>query len=152
VAAVVHRLRGHRHRSGEAGHRYAFRLSATDSTGNSDGAQAQTGAVRVTKYYYHGSSRVAQRRGGVLYYLHTDHLGSTSLATHGTSGAKVSRVLYYPYGETRYTEGTLPTDRLYTGQRWEQGFGLYDYHARYYDPALGRFISADTVVPQPENH
>ena len=29
--------------------------------------------------------------------------------------------------------------------------GLYFYNARYYDPALGRFASADTIVPQPEN-
>ena len=29
--------------------------------------------------------------------------------------------------------------------------GLYFYNARYYDPALGRFASADTLVPQPQN-
>ena len=28
---------------------------------------------------------------------------------------------------------------------------MYFYNARYYDPALGRFISADTVVPSPGN-
>jgi len=59
-------------------------------------------------------------------------------------------VLYYPYGETRSTDGTLPTDYKFTGQRAE-GFGLYDYHARYYDGAIGRFVSADTIVPQPGN-
>jgi RHS repeat-associated protein len=31
------------------------------------------------------------------------------------------------------------------------GIGLYDYNARYYDPALGRFVQADTVVPEPGN-
>ena len=44
---------------------------------------------------------------------------------------------------------TASFDRRYTGQRWEDGLGLYDYHARYYHPALGRFISADTLVPSP---
>ena len=29
----------------------------------------------------------------------------------------------------------------------EAGLGLYDYNARYYDPYLNRFVSADTIVP-----
>jgi RHS repeat-associated protein len=41
----------------------------------------------------------------------------------------------------------MDTDRQYTGQRWEAGIGLYDYNARYYDPALGRFVQADTIIP-----
>ena len=43
----------------------------------------------------------------------------------------------------------MNTDRRYTGQRAEVGLGLYDYNARHYDPALGRFIQADTIVPEP---
>ena len=34
----------------------------------------------------------------------------------------------------------------YTGQRCDDT-GLLFYNARYYDPAIGRFISADTIVP-----
>ena len=65
------------------------------------------------------------------------------------SGGKVSDMRYYPYGETR--SGAIATDRRYTGQRQEIGLGLYDYNARYYDPSLGRFIQADTLVPSPAN-
>jgi RHS repeat-associated protein len=36
-------------------------------------------------------------------------------------------------------------------QRWDSALALYDYRDRYYDPALGRFISADPVVPEPGN-
>jgi RHS repeat-associated protein len=34
------------------------------------------------------------------------------------------------------------------GQRLESGIGLYIYGARWYDPAAGRFIQADTIIPQ----
>jgi RHS repeat-associated protein len=59
-----------------------------------------------------------------------------------------SETRYDPYGNLREEaagEG-LPTDRRYTGQRWDAGLGLYDYRARYYDPALGRFIQPDPLV------
>ena len=50
-------------------------------------------------------------------------------------------------GGTRYTSGTTPTSSQYTGQRNDTAIGLYFYNARYYDPALGRFIQADNIVP-----
>ena len=102
----------------------------------------------MTRYYYLGGQRVAMRQGGVLTYLHGDHLGSASLATD-VSGVKVSEMRYLPYGGTR--SGSMPTDRQFTGQRWESSLGFYDYVARQYDPALGRFLQADTIVPDPAN-
>jgi len=53
-------------------------------------------------------------------------------------------------GETRYTSGTTPTTYRYTGQREEASFGLYYYNARWYDPQLGRFAQADSIVPGEE--
>ncbi|AKG53330.1 hypothetical protein DGWBC_0654 [Dehalogenimonas sp. WBC-2] len=38
------------------------------------------------------------------------------------------------------------TEEKFTGQKLDST-GLYYYNARYYDAALGRFISADTVIP-----
>jgi RHS repeat-associated protein len=106
------------------------------------------GAV-VTKYYYGGGQRIAMRVGGALYFLHGDHLGSATLATDA-GGSRVGELRYTPYGVTRYEWGSTPTNRRYTGQPWE-GIGLYDYGARMYSPSLGRWISADTIVPDTLN-
>jgi RHS repeat-associated protein len=126
-------------------------VQATDNVSNTSGwAEASVSVVQVTKYYTFGGQRVAMRQGSTVSYLHGDHLGSTSVASVASngSGALYSRQLYYPYGETRYATGGMPTDFGFTGQRSE-GFGLYDYRARFYDPYLARFISADTLVPNP---
>ncbi len=58
---------------------------------------------------------------------------------------------YFPYGECRNSQGDPGTDRLFTGQQFDEGTGLYYYGARYYDPLIGRFISADTIIPNPAN-
>ena len=43
------------------------------------------------------------------------------------------------------------TDLLYTGQRLQDELGLYFYGARWYDPYLNRFLSPDTIIPEPTN-
>ncbi|MEJ2560457.1 MAG: RHS repeat-associated core domain-containing protein, partial [Anaerolineae bacterium] len=125
---------------------------AIDNVDNAS-AWVEAGPVTVsavTKYYYHGGQRVAMRQGDVVYFIHADHLGSTSLTTDIT-GTVVAETRYLPYGEERWITGTLVTDFTFTGQRAERGFGLMDYNARYYDPGLGRFVSPDTVVPEYTN-
>jgi RHS repeat-associated protein len=92
-------------------------------------------------------------RDGVLQYVATDHLGSTSLVLDD-QGSVVAESRHYPYGEERWRwpqEGTFPTEYRFTGQRIQSGLGLYFMGARQYDPALGRWISADTLVPDPAN-
>ncbi|MFL7808105.1 MAG: RHS repeat-associated core domain-containing protein, partial [Anaerolineae bacterium] len=134
---------------GERGHVYGFRVRAIDRVSN-EGAWAETSlkAIIVRKYYHLAGQRVAMRANGVVYWLHGDHLGSTSLTTDA-SGNVVAEQRYYPYGEVRWTNGTLPTDYTFTGQRDEFDLGLMDYRARFYSPRIGRFLSPDALVPDP---
>ncbi len=74
--------------------------------------------------------------------------GSTAIVADA-EGNKVGEVRYKAFGEDRYTFGTTPTTYRYTGQRQEAALGLYFYNARWYDPFLGRFVQADTLVPGP---
>ena len=103
--------------------------------------------TRVVTYYPLGG---AMRINSTLYYILKDHLGSASVVTDA-SGNAVGEQRYYPYGETRVTTGTIFTDQLFTGQREMAGLRIYHYGARFFSPKLGRFLSADTIVPNPAN-
>ena len=56
---------------------------------------------------------------------------------------------YSAFGEMRYLNGETVTDLLYTGQKLEEELGLYYYIARWYDPYLNRFLSPDSIIPDP---
>jgi RHS repeat-associated protein len=66
-------------------------------------------------------------------------------------GAIQARYHYSPYGEllTERSSGTDVSKYKYTAQELDDTTGLYYYNARFYDPAIGRFISADSMVPDP---
>ncbi|MGE0477197.1 MAG: FG-GAP-like repeat-containing protein, partial [Nitrospirales bacterium] len=100
------------------------------------------------KMIFAGGQRIAikQVNSGSTSYFHPDHLGSTSLLTN-SSGVKEEDVVYYPFGETYTNTGTANVAYKYTGKELDSSTGLYFYEARYYDAVLGRFISADTIVP-----
>jgi RHS repeat-associated protein len=71
------------------------------------------------------------------------------VATTNISGALTSSRGYRAYGNYR-RGGDLPTDYRFTGQQ-QDASGLIYMNARYYDPALGQFISPDTIVPDATN-
>lgn len=85
-----------------------------------------------------------------LYYIYTDHLGSSSVIVK-ESGEVVADRRYYPFGAPRSGDLGGVTDRGYISHRENESVGLIYMNARYYAPALGRFLSADTVVPDPGN-
>ncbi|MDW8101075.1 MAG: RHS repeat-associated core domain-containing protein, partial [Anaerolineae bacterium] len=101
--------------------------------------------AQLTKYYLFEGRRIALRRGcgGPVTYFYHDHLGSVI----ASSGGEAAR--YWPYGAVR--SGGVGTAYRFTGQRWDGGTGLYWYRSRWYDPAIGRFLQPDPLVPEPGN-
>jgi RHS repeat-associated protein len=81
--------------------------------------------------------------------LLTDHLGGTAYTVSGTT--RTGELRYRAFGVTRFASGTTPTTYRFTGQREEAALGLYFYNARWYDPALGHFLSPDALVPETGN-
>jgi RHS repeat-associated protein len=103
------------------------------------------------KYIFAGNLRVAQVEGSTLTYLHKDHLGSSTVMTD-YSGFETESTQYMPFGSTRPGSGEITgTSYNFTDQEFDTENGLYNYDARLYDPVIGRFISPDTIVPQPLN-
>ena len=107
--------------------------------------EVTNGVATAISYYMFGSILIAVKRCSDLYHLHGDHLGSTSLTTDGAGAATASRA-YYASGAERSVTGDLKTDRTFTGQKRDYT-GLMYYNASFYDPALGTFVSPDSMVP-----
>jgi RHS repeat-associated protein len=79
-------------------------------------------------------------------FVHSDEGGNASVLTL-SSGALFSQESYFPFGGT--------SDRRYARSRYrfaakerDEETGLCYFGARYYDPAIGRWISADPIGGQ----
>jgi RHS repeat-associated protein len=105
-------------------------------------------ATGLTKYYYADSTLVARKDTTGTYWFHHDQLGSTRLLTN-KHGAVAQRYDYQPFGERAAPLAAINSanDIGFAGQRTDEATGLIYMNARYYDPQLARFTSADSVVP-----
>ena len=82
------------------------------------------------------------------YYIHSDHLGSTSYITD-SDGEVSQHVEYVPFGEVFIEElsssAKLNTPFLFNGKELDEETGLYYYGARYYDPRTSLWLSTDPM-------
>ncbi|MBN1497695.1 MAG: VCBS repeat-containing protein [Spirochaetes bacterium] len=83
-----------------------------------------------------------------MYFFHPDHNGNISYIADDR-GEVVCRLHYRPYGETASMTGVDPARYKFNTHELDAESGLYYCNARYYDPGIGRFITPDTIVPDP---
>ena len=88
---------------------------------------------------------------GNYYFYINDHLGNNRIVTDAAA-AVVQSTQYYPFGASfADASGTSTQPYKYNGKELDtkNGLNLYDYSARYYESAIGRFT---TVDPHAENY
>ncbi len=91
-------------------------------------------------------------------YFSLDHLGSIAVISN-SGGTVIQRLSYDPWGKQRNPNGTdvacgtitSPTTRGYTNQEQMPAECLVNLNARIYDPSIGRFMAADSIVPNQFN-
>ena len=107
-----------------------------------------SGASYSDKYYYSLAGHlIGDLNGGKTKFLLTDLLGSVvaSISNTVSSAAVLGNQVYGPYGNGSYSKGTITTPKGYTGQYNDALTQLDYFNARYYDPVVGVFLSADTA-------
>ena len=138
-------------------------LAWNSAGGNVYSIYTQDGAIRIQQderkgkqysFLYLAGSQVARREvpmaGGAstITYQHTDALGSPIAVTNsGGTVIAAEASEYEPYGKLL---NRANDDRPgYTGHVMDQASGLTYMQQRYYDPAIGRFLSVDPIVANP---
>jgi RHS repeat-associated protein len=104
----------------------------------------------TTDYIYLSGSLVAKRYATIgtgawtIRYIHTDALGTPTAETSTSAGSAVRIEKFTPFG--------MPNDKVFdqgpgfTGHVTDAATGLSYMQQRYYDPAIGRFLSVDPVT------
>ena len=129
---------------------------------DADGMRVKKTSDGKASYYPLPPLRAARRRGGQVLLLQRHARGAaqgeqphhlparqpTWAARYwrrSVIGIDINDQQYFAYGAQRDT-GPVNTENQFTDQKRDET-GLYYYGARYYDPALGTFISPDSIVP-----
>ncbi len=100
--------------------------------------------LRTTMFGGDGTTPLWVMQGGTVAYVHHDHLGTPMLLTD-TTGAIVWHARFEPWGKADVQIGSFDQPWRFPGQYFDAETGLHYNRQRYYDPALGRYISPDPI-------
>ncbi|UNE69126.1 RHS repeat-associated core domain-containing protein (plasmid) [Leptospira interrogans] len=99
----------------------------------------------VNNVYLNGVRIAALNEAGALAYYLTDQVDSVSTVLDD-EGNTLSLMQYLPYGDTFVQRGDLNFSPKFNSQELDRESGFYFFNARFYDPGIARFTSADTII------
>ena len=102
------------------------------------------------KYIKLGNEILAAKKStGEKLFYHNDHLGGINVITN-LAAERAQLTEYDPWGKISRKEGDADPGKRFTGQEFDPEIDLYYYGGRYYDQDLGRFVSPDPFIQEPE--
>ena len=104
-------------------------------------------ANTIDFFYDANGTPYAMKYNGTVYYYVTSLQGDVMRIVNA-SGAVIASYDYDPYGKVISATGTLANINplRYRGYVYDQETGFYYLQSRYYDPAVGRFLNADSYA------
>lgn len=102
--------------------------------------QKRSGATVVRSYFDEGVQEDASR-----YAYTADHLGSVRELVGADGTTIASRLVFSPFGKLTSEEGSVHSEFGHTGHYYDRSTDLTLSLYRGYDPALGRWLSADPL-------
>jgi len=118
-----------------------------DPVGLGDVAEEINDTSGQVTHYLHGLGLAgAIGSDGTSSYYGFDGIGNAVLLT-GADGNAQNRYRYLPFGECEVVQAGAPNPFLFNGEAgvMDDGSGLNYMRARYYDPAMGRFMTPDPI-------
>jgi len=106
------------------------------------------GATETHNFFYDNTGKpYAMQINGTTYYYVTNLQGDV-MGMVDSAGNTVASYTYDPYGKLLTATGELADKNplRYRGYYYDSESGLYYLQSRYYDPAVRRFINADSQI------
>ncbi|EMJ92958.1 RHS repeat domain-containing protein, partial [Leptospira alstonii] len=107
--------------------------------------EAENVISSVNNVFLNGVRIAALNEVGALAYFLTDQVDSVSHVLDD-EGNSLSQIQFQPYGETFVQRGDSNFAPKFNSQELDRESGFFFFNARFYDPAIARFTSADTII------
>jgi len=93
-----------------------------------------------------GAGMVALYQDNATFFIHPNHLGSTTMVFNHTGGSVAQDEIFYPWGERWNYAGTLYDERFASMQLRDAESGLDPTLFRMYESRLYRWVTPDPVA------